>query len=92
MTEATSLDALKAETDDDLLIRYQQADDQTAFAELDRRYHGKLLAQARRFEEGVLRSEAEDIVQEALLSFFRNRKRYVPKNVGALLRSMCCLS
>lgn len=93
MTEATSLDALKAETDDDLLIRYQQADDQAAFAELDRRYHEKLLAQARHFEEGVLRSEAEDIVQEALLSFFKNRKRYVPKNVGALLHSIvahCC--
>jgi DNA-directed RNA polymerase specialized sigma24 family protein len=47
-----------------------------------------LLRQARRFEGGVLRSEAEDFVQEAFARFHENRKRYAPQNVAALLRNI----
>ncbi len=88
MVGTTSLDALGAETDELLLTRYQQSDDDAAFEELNRRYEKRLLRQARRFESGVLRSEAEDIVQEAFARFHENRKRYAPQNVAALLRNI----
>lgn len=88
MAGTASLDALRAATDENLLTRYQQADedDDAAFEELNRRYEKRLLRQVRRFEGGVLRSEAGDIVQEVYAEFHENRKGYAPQNVGALLR------
>jgi RNA polymerase sigma-70 factor (ECF subfamily) len=66
---AGSLPAAVAHPDAALLARLR-AGDETAFAELVRRESGKLLAVARR----ILRSdeEAQDAVQDALLSAFQN--------------------
>jgi RNA polymerase sigma factor (sigma-70 family) len=86
MTEPVDPHALEIEADDDLLVRYQQLDDHAALAELDRRYHRLLLAYARKFHGGVLRELAEEIVQDAFLSFHKRRKTYAPKKgVSALL-------
>ena len=94
MTDTTTQDALRAEADDDLLIRYQQLDDHDAFAELDRRYHKQLLNHVNHWGGGVLRAEAGDIVQDAFLEFHKHRKEFAPeKGVHALLFKItrrCC--
>ena len=82
MTQTTNPDALKTEADDDLLTRYRDFDDPAAFAELDRRYHQELLLYARRHLPAALRADAEDMVQEGLLSFHKNRKEFAPENRG----------
>lgn len=88
MTQKASPVALEDEADGELLTRYQRLDDQAAFAELDRRYHGQLVAYVRRFRGGVLRTAAEDIVQDAFLEFHKNRKKYAPRNIRSLLYSI----
>ena len=94
VTDTTTQDALRAEADDDLLIRYQQLDDHDAFAELDRRYHNQLLNHVNHWGGGVLRGEAGDIVQDAFLEFHKHRKEFAPeKGVHALLFKItrrCC--
>lgn len=78
MIATTDLGGLRAEADSDLLIRYQDLDDQAAFAELHSRYEKRLLAYLRR-KGGLLRAEAEVIVQEAFMRFHKNRKTYPRK-------------
>lgn len=94
VNDTTTQDALRAEADDDLLIRYQQLDDHDAFAELDRRYHKQLLNHVNHWGGGVLRAEAGDIVQDAFLEFHKHRKEFAPeKGVHALLFKItrrCC--
>ena len=94
VTDTTTQDALRAEADDDLLIRYQQLDDHDAFAELDRRYHKQLVNHVNHWGGGVLRAEAGDIVQDAFLEFHKHRKEFAPeKGVHALLFKItrrCC--
>lgn len=95
MAEATIANELANEaSDDELLTRYQQLDDHTALAELERRYHRVLLARASRNLDRALQADAEDMVQEALLTFHRNRKKYAPGGVRALLNKIvvdCCI-
>jgi len=88
MIEETDRDALGAKTDNDLLARYQQLDDHAAYTELDRRYRRQLVCYASRFNGGSFRSEAEDIVQDALLTFHENRKSYLPRSVQAVLHGI----
>lgn len=78
MNATTDLNGLRAEADDDLLVRYQELDDQAAFAELDRRYHRRLVAHLER-KGGLLRANAEEIVQETFMEFHKNRKTYPRK-------------
>lgn len=75
MAEMNDLGDLRTEADDDLLIRYQELDDQAAIAELDSRYHRRLVAYLRK-KGGLLRAWAEEIVQEAFLTFHQKRKTY----------------
>jgi len=70
MAMTTELATFAPEHPDAALLARLRAGDDAAFAELVRRESGKLLAVARR----ILRSEedAEDAVQDALLSAFQN--------------------
>lgn len=88
MTQEASPVALGDEADGELLTRYQRLDDQAAFAEIDRRYHRQLVGYVGRFRGGVLRTAAEDIVQDAFLEFHKNRKKYAPRNIRSLLYSI----
>ena len=89
MSETDSLNTLAKEADDDLLLRYQRFDDAAAYAELDRRYRRRLIAYASQYQGGLLRSMAEDIVQEAFMAFHKNRKTYALKNgVNALFHKI----
>ncbi|MCC7554494.1 MAG: RNA polymerase sigma factor [Methanoculleus marisnigri] len=85
-TETTNLDKLGAETDDALLIRYQQFDDRAAYEELDRRDREELVTYACKKLPKCLQADADDMVQEALLRFCQDHKRYAPQSdVSALL-------
>lgn len=79
MTTTTEPSLLGNATDDDLLVRYRNFDDYAALAELDRRYHGELLVHARKHLPRPLQADAEDMVQEALMMFHEERKRYAPQ-------------
>jgi RNA polymerase sigma-70 factor (ECF subfamily) len=63
-----------AETDEALALRVA-AGDQRALTEIVRRHGGRLRALAHRFTGG---SEADDIVQETFLSFWRSAERWKP--------------
>jgi RNA polymerase sigma factor (sigma-70 family) len=75
LMNATNPADLRTEADDDLLIRYQELDDYAAYAELDYRYRGRLVAYLRR-KGGTLREHADDIVQDAIVKFHTKRKTY----------------
>jgi len=67
--------AVSAETDEALAAR-TAAGDQRAFSEIVRRHGGRLRALAHRFTGGA--AEADDIVQETFLSFWRTAGRWQP--------------
>jgi RNA polymerase sigma-70 factor (ECF subfamily) len=67
--------AVSGESDEALALRVA-AGDQRAFAEIVRRHGGRLRALAVRFVGGA--AEADDIVQEAFLSFWRTAGRWQP--------------
>ena len=79
MIETTDLDALRDESDEDLLARYQQSRNDAAFTELEQRYHERLFAHACQYRHGVLQAQAEEIVQDAFLAFFRTYGKYAPR-------------
>ena len=62
------------ETEDERLVAMIAAGDQRAFGEIVRRHGGRLRALALRFAGGA--SEADDIVQETFLSFWRTADRW----------------
>ena len=62
------------EADDERLVARVAAGDQRAFGELVRRHGGRLRALALRFSGAA--SEADDIVQETFLSFWRTADRW----------------
>ena len=89
MDELMNVGELAAEADDELLARYQQDDDEAAFAVIHDRHRDGLLAYARQRLDNALSADAEDIVQRTFLQFHVNRKRYAPKTgVLALLYKM----
>ena len=61
--------SLVALTDDELVARFRRGDD-APFDEMHRRYHGALLAFARRMLKGS-GHDAEDVVQDALIRAYR---------------------
>lgn len=63
------------ESDEALALRTASGD-QRAFSEVVRRHGGRLRALAHRFTGGA--SEADDVVQETFLSFWRNASRWQP--------------
>jgi RNA polymerase sigma-70 factor, ECF subfamily len=65
-----------AEADDETLVALIAAGDQRAFAAIVRRYGGRLRAVALRFTGGV--GEADDIVQDTFVRFWRTAKRWQP--------------
>jgi RNA polymerase sigma-70 factor (ECF subfamily) len=67
--------AVSGESDEALALRVATGD-QRAFAEIVRRHGGRLRALAVRFVGGA--AEADDIVQEAFLSFWRTAGRWQP--------------
>lgn len=89
MTEMMNVAELASEADEELLARYQQCDDDTAFTMLHDRHREELLAYAIGHLDMALRADAEDIVQQTFMHFHINRKRYAPKScVRALLYKM----
>jgi RNA polymerase sigma-70 factor (ECF subfamily) len=89
MDELMNVGELASEADDELLARYQQDDDEAAFAVIHDRHRDGLLAYARQHLDNVLNADAEDIVQQTFLQFYVNRKRYSPRTgVLALLYKM----
>ena len=64
------------EADDEVLARSIAAGDQRAFGELVRRHGGRLRVLALRFAGGA--ADADDIVQETFLSFWRTAGRWQP--------------
>ena len=70
-----SIAAAADETDETLALRIA-AGDQRAFSEIVRRHGGRLRALAHRFTGGG--AEADDIVQETFLSFWRTASRWQP--------------
>ena len=65
-----------AEADDETLVALIAAGDQRAFAAIVRRHGGRLRAVALRFAGGA--SEADDIVQDTFVRFWRTAKRWQP--------------
>ncbi len=65
-----------AEDSDEALALRVAAGDNRAFSEIVRRHGGRLRALAHRFIGGA--SEADDIVQETFLSFWKNAARWQP--------------
>lgn len=65
-----------AEAEDEALAALTAAGDQRAFGEIMRRHGGRLRALAHRFAGGG--AEADDIVQETFLSFWRTAGRWQP--------------
>lgn len=65
-----------AEADDETLVALVVAGDQRAFAEVVRRHGGRLRAIALRFAGAA--GEADDIVQDAFVSFWRTAPRWKP--------------
>ena len=74
-----------AEESDEALALRIAAGDQRAFSEIVRRHGGRLRALAHRFTGGA--SEADDIVQETFLSFWKTARRWQPggRPLGAYL-------
>lgn len=74
-----------AEEGDEALAALIAAGDQRAFGEIVRRHGGRLRALALRFTGGA--AEADDIVQETFLSFWRTASRWQPNGppLGAYL-------
>lgn len=70
------MEALAAETSDEVLIQRIGTGDQRAFAEIVRRHGGRLKALALRFTGGA--AEADDIVQETFWSVWRTAARWQP--------------
>jgi RNA polymerase sigma-70 factor, ECF subfamily len=70
-----SISAAADETDEALVPRIA-AGDQRAFSEIVRRHGGRLRALAHRFTGGA--AEADDIVQETFVSFWRTAGRWQP--------------
>lgn len=66
---------ISEETDEALALRIA-AGDERAFVEIVRRHGGRLRALAARFTGGA--ADAEDIVQETFLSFWRHARRWQP--------------
>jgi RNA polymerase sigma-70 factor (ECF subfamily) len=64
------------EADDEILAGLIAAGDQRAFGEIVRRHGGRLRALALRFAGGA--ADADDIVQETFLSFWRMAGRWQP--------------
>jgi RNA polymerase sigma-70 factor (ECF subfamily) len=64
------------EEPDEALALRTAAGDQRAFAEIVRRHGGRLRALAARFADGA--PDADDVVQETFLSFWRNAGRWQP--------------
>lgn len=64
------------EADDETLVALTAAGDQRAFGEIVRRHGGRLKALTLRFAGGA--SEADDIVQETFVSFWRTARRWQP--------------
>jgi RNA polymerase sigma-70 factor (ECF subfamily) len=64
------------EAEDEALVALTAAGDQRAFGEIVRRHGGRLRALAMRFTGGA--SEADDIVQETFVSFWRTAGRWQP--------------
>lgn len=64
------------EADDETLAVLTAAGDERAFGEIVRRHGGRLKALATRFTGGT--GEADDIVQEAFVSFWRTAGRWKP--------------
>jgi RNA polymerase sigma-70 factor (ECF subfamily) len=64
------------EAEDEALVVLSAAGDQRAFGEIVRRHGGRLRALAMRFAGGA--SEADDIVQETFVSFWRTAGRWQP--------------
>ena len=79
MIETTDLDALRDESDDDLLARYQQSRNEDAFTELEQRYHERLFAHVCQYGHGVLQAQAEEIVQDAFFAFFLTYRQHPPR-------------
>jgi RNA polymerase sigma-70 factor (ECF subfamily) len=71
----SAVPGVSGESDEALALRVAGGD-QRAFAEIVRRHGGRLRALAVRFVGGA--SEADDIVQEAFLSFWRTAGRWQP--------------
>ncbi|HEY5082127.1 MAG TPA: sigma-70 family RNA polymerase sigma factor [Bauldia sp.] len=67
---------VSAEDSDEALALRVAAGDNRAFREIVRRHGGRLRALAHRFTGGT--SEADDIVQETFLSFWRTAARWQP--------------
>jgi RNA polymerase sigma-70 factor (ECF subfamily) len=65
-----------SEESDEALATMTAAGDQRAFREIVRRHGGRMRALALRFAGG--RAEADDIVQDAFLSFWRTASRWKP--------------
>lgn len=65
-----------AEADDETLVTLVVAGDQRAFAEIVSRHGGRLRAVALRFAGGA--AEADDIVQDAFVGFWRTAARWKP--------------
>jgi RNA polymerase sigma-70 factor (ECF subfamily) len=70
-----SLEAGEQETDEALALR-TAAGDQRALREIVRRHGGRLRAMAHRFTGGS--AEADDIVQETFVSFWKTASRWQP--------------
>jgi RNA polymerase sigma-70 factor (ECF subfamily) len=70
-----SISAAADESDEALVLRIA-AGDQRAFSEIVRRHGGRLRALAHRFTGGA--AEADDIVQETFVSFWRTAGRWQP--------------
>ncbi len=64
------------EADDETLAGLVAAGDQRAFAEIVRRHGGRLRAVALRFTGGA--GEADDVVQDSFVSFWRTAARWKP--------------